>query len=74
MAVYLVNALVPGRGIEITAQERDPLQQGIRLELQVRSAGTLGSRPVLIVFAVALLAWVGYGCSRHGGARATTAP
>ena len=39
-SVYLINAIMPARrDISITRQERDPLQQSIRLDYTVSSAG-----------------------------------
>ena len=39
ISVYLVNALLPARNIEITGQHRDPLQRGIELRFTVMNAG-----------------------------------
>ena len=37
LGAYLVNALVPAsRAVEITKQQRDPLQRGIRLDFNIR--------------------------------------
>ena len=39
ISVYLVNALLPARNIEITGQHRDPLQRGIELRFTVMNVG-----------------------------------
>jgi hypothetical protein len=64
-SVYLVNALVPGdRDIGVIAQRRDPQQQEVRIEYEVRSRWL--ARVAWIVLAVAgvgLLVWLRGSCA-----------
>lgn len=65
IGVYLVNVLVPDTSeIEITRQHRDALQHGLLVGYTVSSSAQ--SQLPLVVFAVSLMALIGYRSRRFG--------